>query len=134
MDDKLIYLYCVLCIIDFIVIIDMRRFLFDFLIGCKNRKSAQHLHMQQSFKDKLSLSYILPVLKHNARVFKRYQKLYMTVVYTLLPQYVILLACNSMMGMKSICILAVFALLKLVIAFIIRIQTDSNLVSRYRKK
>ncbi len=134
MVEVIVYFDCALCIIDFITISAVRSFLFDFLIDRKNRKSAKRFHMQQSVKNRITLAYILPLLKNNASKCQLYQTLYMSILYTLVPQYAIILACNIIMQWNSIYVLAVFALIKIVIALIIRVQTDSNLVSQYRRK
>lgn len=134
MVEKIVYFDCSLCVIDFITISALRRFLFDFLIDCKNRKSAKRLYMQQPLIQRITLAFIQPFLKRNASIFHRYQLLYVIIIYTLLPQYIILLVCNVTLGIKSLYVLALFAFVKLFIAFLIRFQTDSSLVSRYRKK
>ena len=130
----ILYFDCILCLIDFITLSALRRFLFDFLIESKNRKSAKCFHMHQSIKDRVTLAYIFPQLKNNISTYKRYQALYMIIIYTLLPQYAVLLICNILMGLRSLYVLAVFAAIKIAIALIIRLQTDSNLVSRHRRK
>ncbi len=125
---------CGLVCLDSIVITDLRRFLFNFLIGWRNRKFVNKLHKQQPLIQRITLAYLEPYLKQYVKEFRRYQKLYVLVLYTLVPQYVILIICNLVMGAKSMYVLAGFALIKLMIALVIRFQTDSSLVSRYRKK
>ena len=58
----------------------------------------------------------------------------MTVIYTIIPQYVILIVSNVLLGMKSIYVLGFFAAIKLIISFFVRTKIDSNRVSVYRKK
>ena len=130
----IIYFDCMLCIIDLITISAARRFLFDFLIQQRNRKSVRKLHAKQQLKDRITLSYIVPLLTKNTSVCILYQKIYMIIIYTLVPQYIILLICNSLMKIKSLYVLIVFASIKLVVAIIIRLHTNANLVSRYREK
>ena len=134
MVDVILYFDCILCVLDLVTISAIRRFLFDFLIDCKNRKSANKFHAQQSLSQRITLCYIQQALKKNVRIFRRYQKLYTIILITLFPQYIILFICNITMGIKSLNVLILFALIKLFIAITIRFQTDSNLMSKYRKR
>ena len=123
-----------LCIIDSITISALRRFLIDFLIDSCNRKSAKRVHREQSFSQRVTLAYIRSFLKRNMLAFQRFHRLYMALLYTIPLQYVMVAACNVLFYNKSIYVVALFALVKLIIALFIRTQTDSNLISRYRRK
>lgn len=134
MVEMIVYFDCVLCIIDLVLLSSVRRFLFDFLIEEKSRKSAKRIHLQQSINNRITLAYILPLLKHNVTIYKRYQTLYKVMLATLMPQYAILLIFNIIRPLESLYLCAIFVLLKIVISLVVRSQTDSNLVSRYRRK
>lgn len=133
MTGMLLCIDCVLCALDFIVISSLRRFLVDFLLACRNKKYVKKIHTEQLLINRITLDYIQPLLQKNVSIFRRYQKLYMVILYTILPQYIILLISNFLIGMNSLYILALFAIIKLIIALVIRFQTDSLLISRYRK-
>lgn len=61
---KVVVLYVVLlALLDTIAIRSLRRFLYDFLIGAGNRKTARDIYSQQSLKDRVFLGFIKSFLK-----------------------------------------------------------------------
>lgn len=131
---KIIYFDCALLILDFVTIYDLRKFLLDFLRGKKSRNSANQVCATQSLRDKIMLSFIKAHLKKYIKEFTAFHRMYKVVIYTLIPQYVILIVSNVLLGMKSMYVLCFFAVVKLIICFLVRINVDSNRVSIYRKK
>lgn len=134
MNEIMVPCYFGMVILDYITISSLRSFLIDFLIGRRNRKSAHTIHSQQPLKERITLSYIKPFLKHYIAEFKFHHRIYMVVIYTIIPQYFSLLLCGFIWGIKSIYLLGCFASLKFIICLVIRLQTDSNRISIYRKK
>lgn len=132
--DKIIYFDCIMVILDLVVISDLRKFLLDFLRVKKSKNNANRVYESQSLSDKIMLSFIREHLKKYIKEFTAFHKLYVVVVFTLVPQYVILIVCNVLMGMKSMYVLSFFAVIKLIICLIVRINVDSNRVSIYRNK
>ena len=130
----IIYFDLALCLIDWMVISDLRRLLLDFLIGRRNLKSAKQIHAEQSFIQRVSMGYIKGMLKNYVRDFVAYRILYLIILYTLIPQYVALIVCNICLGYKSFYVLGVFATIKLLIDIFLRFQVDSLRMSKYRKK
>lgn len=131
---KILYFDCAMLILDLITISSLRKFLLDFLRVSKSKKNAKLIYTMQPLKNKIMLSFIGEHLKKYTKEFFRFHKLYRVVLYTLLPQYVIVIACNILLKMKSVYVLCLFAAIKLFICFFIRINVDSNRVSVYRKK
>jgi len=131
---KIIYFDCALLILDFVTIYDLRKFLLDFLRGKKSRNNANQVYATQSLRDKIMLSFIKAHLKKYIKEFTAFHRMYKVVVYTLIPQYAILIVSNVLLGMKSMYVLCFFAVVKLIICFLVRINVDSNRVSIYRKK
>lgn len=123
-----------LCIVDLITISALRRFLLDFLIDSCNRKTAKKVHREQSLSQRITLAYIHSFLKRNMLAFQRFHRLYVALIYTIPLQYVMVAACNVFFHSKSLYVVALFAFFKLIIALFVRTQTDSNLISRYRRK
>jgi len=121
-------------ILDFVAINSLRKFLLDFLRVKKSRNYANQLYATQSLRDKIMLSFIKAHLKKYIKEFATFHRMYMVVIYTLIPQYLVLIASNFLLGMKSMYVLYFFAVVKLVICFLVRINVDSNRVSIYRKK
>lgn len=131
---KILFFDCALLILDLITISSLRKFLLDFLREGKSKKNAQQIYATQPLKDKITLSFIVEYLKKYIKAFSRFHKIYKVVLYTLLPQYSIVIVCNIILKMKSMYVLCFFAIIKLFICFLVRINVDSNRVSIYRKK
>ena len=90
MEALFILLYFLLVMLDKVVIGDARRLLLDFLIGQRNRKNAKAIHAEQSFADRVKMGYILPMLKKYKADFQKYHTLYLVILYSLIPQYIII--------------------------------------------
>lgn len=134
MRNLILYLDFAMLVLDFVTIADIRKFLVDFLMVKRNTKHAWEIHRAQPLKERITLSYISFHLKKYAKEFTVYHRLYLAVLYTLIPQYVILITCNCILGIKSMYVLAVFAAIKLMICITIRLHVDSNRISIYRQK
>ena len=80
-----------LILLDSSVIRDLRSFLWDFLMIRRNRGGMKKNLMKQSRKDRITLSYIEPLLKKNQKPYRIWHSLYLWVIYSLIPQYVLLL-------------------------------------------
>ena len=80
----------VIVLFDVIIVSDARCLLLDFLIGQRNRKNAKKIHLEQSFKNRIHMGYIQPMLSKNKESFKKYHVLYLAVIYSLIPQYIAL--------------------------------------------
>ena len=130
----IIFVDCGMLLLDFVTISDLRRFLLDFLRVKKSRGNANRIYKSQSPRDKITLSFIKAHLKKYIKGFAFFHRIYLAVIYTLIPQYAILIVSNILLGMKSIYFLGFFAAIKLIISFLVRINIDSNRVSIYRKK
>ena len=134
MSEIIIYLDLAMVVLDIITISDLRRFLLDFLQVNNSRKNAKRIYDNHCLKEKVLLSFIKMHLKKYFKEFVKFHRLYLAVMYTLIPQYVILIVSNIILQMKSLYVLCTFAAIKLFISFLIRINVDSNRISIYRKK
>ena len=99
--EKVIYFDFAMLILDFVTIGDLRKFLLDFLKVNKSRKKAEQVYATQSLIDKITLSFIKVHLKKYIKVFTIFHKLYMVVLYTLIPQYAILITTSALLFMFS---------------------------------
>lgn len=131
---KLILLDSAMLILDFITISDLRKFLLDFLRVNRSIKNAKQIYHSQSLKERILLSFIRAHLKKCIKEYTFYHRMYTAVLCTLIPQYTVLIICNTLIGIKSMYVLCFFAALKLVICIIIRMNVDSNRISVYRQK
>ena len=130
---KVIVLYVViLALLDAVAISSLRRFLNDFLIGARNRKSARKICSQQSLKDRVFLGFIKSFLKSHRLAFNVYHWIYLVELVSLVPQYAILLAVYMLYGMQNNVLILSLIAIKGLLCLIIRFQVDSLMRSRYR--
>jgi len=122
-----------LILLDSIVIMDLRSFLWDFLMIRRNRGGMKKNLMKQSRKDRITLSYIEPLLKKNQKPYRIWHSLYLWVIYSLIPQYVLLLVALIALEKWFIPICAVFYIIKVSLSFVIRGNMDAQRVSKYSK-
>lgn len=131
---KIIYFDCIMIVLDLVTIGDLRKFLLDFLKIKNNRKKADDVYSIQPIREKITLSFIKLHLKKYVKEFTIFHRIYLAVLFTIIPQYAIIITGNILMGMESLYLLAFFAILKLLICLLVRINVDSNRVSIYREK
>lgn len=133
MQGVILYFDICMLAIDFITIRSLRKFLIDFLRIKKNKKSVGKIYAEQTPESKVTLSFIKPLLKTHASIFNRYQRLYLIILYSIVPQYLIIISCNVLLELRSTYVVIFFAAIKLIIYFIVRFNTDANRASLYRK-
>lgn len=131
--SKAVVLYVVLLVLlDTIAISSLRRFLYDFLIGAGNRKTARKIYRQRSLKDRVFLGFIKSFLKSHRSVFDVYHWIYLMELVSLIPQYAILLAVYVLYGVQNNILIFSLIAVKGLLCLVIRFQVDSLMRSRYR--
>jgi hypothetical protein len=131
--SKAVVLYVVLLVLlDTIAISSLRRFLYDFLIGAGNRKTARKIYRQRSLKDRVFLGFIKSFLKSHRSVFDVYHWIYLMELVSLVPQYAILLAVYVLYGVQNNILIFSLIAVKGLLCLVIRFQVDSLMRSRYR--
>ena len=131
--SKAVVLYVVLLVLlDTIAISSLRRFLYDFLIGAGNRKTARKIYRQRSLKDRVILGFIKSFLKSHRSVFDVYHWIYLVELVSLVPQYAILLAVYVLYGVQNNILIFSLIAVKGLLCLVIRFQVDSLMRSRYR--
>lgn len=131
--SKAVVLYVVLLVLlDTIAISSLRRFLYDFLIGAGNRKTAGKIYRQRSLKDRVFLGFIKSFLKSHRSVFDVYHWIYLVELVSLAPQYAILLAVYVLYGVQNKILIFSLIAVKGLLCLVIRFQVDSLMRSRYR--
>lgn len=111
----------------------LRQFLRDFLIGQRNRKSARKIYEAQSPKDRFTLGFIKNHLTRYQKDFKIYHGIYMAELYSLIPQFIIVILCNILLWEKSIYVTGGFIAVKMLLFASIRVQMDGSWCSKYRR-
>lgn len=134
--SKAVVLYVVLLVLlvllDTIAISSLRRFLYDFLIGAGNRKTARKIYRQRSLKDRVFLGFIKSFLKSHRSVFDVYHWIYLMELVSLVPQYAILLAVYVLYGVQNNILIFSLIAVKGLLCLMVRFQVDSLMRSRYR--
>lgn len=126
--------YVLLILLDAIVVNDARCLLLDFLVGQMNRKKAKQLHAQQRFSDRLKMGYIQPLLKKYAAAFRKYHILYLCILYSLLPQYIVVILVYIFLADMFWYVCGVFWGIKLLLALFYRLELGANHMSVYAQK
>lgn len=134
--SKAVVLYVVLLVLlvllDTIAISSLRRFLYDFLIGAGNRKTAGKIYRQRSLKDRVFLGFIKSFLKSHRSVFDVYHWIYLVELVSLVPQYATLLAVYVLYGVQNNILIFSLIAVKGLLCLMVRFQLDSLMRSRYR--
>ena len=131
--SKAVVLYVVLLVLlDTIAIRSLRRFLYDFLIGAGNRKTARKIYRQRSLKDRVFLGFIKSFLKSHRSVFDVYHWIYLMELVSLVPQYATLLAVYVLYGVQNNILIFSLIAVKGLLCLMVRFQVDSLMRSRYR--
>lgn len=134
--ELLILLILIVLLTDILNVYAIRRLLLDFLIGARNRKNAYTIHEQQTAKDRITLSYIEPLLKKRKQEFLYFYKFYRVLLWFIMLQLVILIIIIGVFQTEKISriILCISAAINFVIFIILRAQFDASWVSQYAKK
>ena len=127
-------LYFLLVLLDIIILSDARHILLDFLIGQRNRKSAIQSHSEQTFKNRVNMGYIYPMLKNHQKTFKRYHILYLLILCSLVPQYVTIVLIHTLVPNAIKYIVAFCLIVRLLLAIFYRHKLGPQRISVYAKK
>lgn len=126
--------YLLMGLFDIIIISDARRLLLDFLIGQRNRKNAIKIHSEQTFKNRVNMGYIQPMLRKYQKTFKKYHILYLSILYSLIPQYLVsILSCFLAPDVAKY-ILGTFLVIRLLLAVFYRLELGPQRISVYAQK
>lgn len=124
----------ILLLMDVILVSDLRRLLLDFLVGQRNRKTMIRIHKNQHLKDRITLSYIKPLLKRYISNFQFYHIIYMIVIISFFPQNIIIIIIHIILKNKVRYVLYLLLCVKAFALILIRLQYDSSRISKYAKK
>ena len=127
-------IYFEIVLLDVLVVSDARRVLLDFLIGLRNRKNARKIHSEQSFKNKIHMGYIQPMLKKNKEAFRKYHILYLAIIYSLIPQYIVVCLFHLFIPSIILYVVGTLLLIRILLAIFYRLELGSNRMSVYAQK
>lgn len=139
--EKLTLVLAILLIVtDLITIEDLRKLLRSFLLAkSSSTNKVRKLHNEQTFKERLLLSYIGSHIDRNVIAFQRWWKVYFYYMVSIVPQYLLFLVIfllmeNGVLAIKSLAILlSVTWGVKLFFSLFVRAQFDSLFRSKYQK-
>ena len=126
--------YFVIILFDAIIVSDARRLLLDFLIGQRNRKNAKKIHSEQSFKNRIHMGYIQPMLKKNKEAFRKYHILYLIIIYSLIPQYIVACLFHFLAPSIIFYVIGTLSLIRILLVIFYRLELGPNRMSVYAKK
>ena len=127
-------LYFLVVLFDIIIISDARQLLLDFLIGQRNRKNALQIHSKQTFKNRVDMGYIHPLLKNYQKTFKKYHILYLVILYSLVPQYVAMVLIHFLVPSIIKYRVGFCLIVRLLLAVLYRLELGPQRISVYAKK
>ena len=132
MVEILASLYVVLLLSDFILILDLRKLVYSFLLSKRNIKGARKIHLLQSKISKITLAYIKDYAIY-PREFRFFWRIWMIVLVTVIPQYVIAIICNIFSLRLAVILLIVFFIIKIALNILVAFQFKGR-ISRFDKR
>ena len=139
-----LYLCAVTLIIlhDILILVLSRNLLFDFLCGHTSNSKARRIWRQQGQRDKIFLGYLILYIndKDDVPKFKQYLRLYQICLWSILPQYTLLILFASFLTKFNQIIFVVIGIIiaiKIVLFLIVRLHSllyGHGYVSKYKYK
>lgn len=134
MDELIATLIILLILLDSLIFSFARSLLNDFLISGAGKNKAKAINYKQGKRNEILLSYIRPYIKRYKKQFNFFYNLYLAELFTLIPQYLIIIVCWFTIDEKTRFLLYILCTIKEIIFIILRMQFDSCMVSKYRKR
>ncbi len=126
------FLFCLVAV-DLMTIRILRKLLQDFLRSKKNKKVVNRIYRSQSFKSRVTLDYIYPLLRRNQTAFQRYHKLYLIILITAIPQYLVIAFLYILFSEQALLSIFIFGGSKIIVYLFVRANFDANMVSIFRR-
>ena len=123
-----------IAITDSLIVDYLRELLWGMLQAKRNRKAVMRIHKEQAFRQRMTMSYIGPLLSQYHAEYQRWHRLYLARLITLLPQYVVaaigIFYCSKTV---VICFMAVGILLSLFFLFL-RMKFNASHIAKFDKR
>ena len=129
----LLLLLLLLILIDLAVIPALRSFLWDFLMIRRNKQGMKRNLSLQTKWDRITLNYIGVQLTQHQCAFQFWHGIYLAVIYSILPQYLLVGIALLFFDTIAAYIIGFFVIIKTLLGLAVRLNMDSNLVSKYSK-
>ena len=128
-----LYLNLFLMIIDCILIVDLRKLVYSFLLSKRNIAGAKKIHKAQTKIKRILLSYIKEYAIY-PKHFNFFYRMWVLVLISLIPQYIIGFTVYLVSYYASIILYGVFIMVKIILSVIVYINFNSDRVSRFDKR
>lgn len=128
----LVLFYILIFAIDLVNLLDLRTLVYSFLKSKRNSKAAKKIHLSQTKKDRVTLSYIKNYTKY-PKEFDFFQKTRLIYSLLLIPQYIAFAIINYFSVKYTLISIAILGAIKLFIGILIASQFTSR-ISRFDKR
>lgn len=129
----IIIIYIGFLLSDLILFHDFRKLIYSFLLSKRNRKGAEKIHSEQSFRARFTLSYIKDYAVY-PKEYAFFHGLYKASMIWLLPQYMILTLVAIFWNDYFLLFALIFGIIKIILFIIVSLQFNANRISRFDKK
>ena len=114
-------IFIALLLLDVIDIVDIRDLVYSFLLSKRNTRAARKIHIQQTRKDRFTLSYIEEHAIYKKQ-FRFWHRLLIIFYCSVIPQYLILAAMLFVSNRIFLFVGFAFGGIKIIIEFLVRFQ------------
>ena len=128
---------CFFMLVDGLSISQARHLLLDFLCGSTSRHKYKKIHKSQTVRDRLLLIYIKSYIRYesDSAIYKKYLRLYLIKLFSMLPQYTVLIICFLFFnGIPLRIVVVVLGLVNLMLCWVFRAPSWPGWISPYAKK
>ena len=80
------------------------------------------------------MGYIQPMLKKNKEAFRKYHILYLAIIYSLIPQYIVVCLFHFFIPSIILYVVGTLLLIRILLAIFYRLELGSNRMSVYAQK
>lgn len=121
-------------LLDVLIIVFVRDLLMDFLIGKAGRKKAKSIHRAQNMISKIDMKYITSYLNNYKKEFKKYHLIYLSELISVIPQYLLIGLMLLSEFDKSVYIVGLICIIKMIVFLIVRFPSWPNYKSKFAGK
>ena len=128
----IVCLFFCLALVDFGILMSVRRLVYSFLLSKRNVKSAKKIHADQTRRDRFTLSYIEEHAIYK-KEFRFWQRSLIIFYCSVIPQYLILAAMLFVSNRIFLFVGFAFGGIKIIIEFLVRFQFAGR-ISKFDKR
>ena len=126
-------LFFCLALVDFGILMSVRRLVYSFLLSKRNVKSAQKIHADQTRRDRFTLSYIEEHAIYK-KEFRFWHRSLIIFYCSVIPQYLILATVNIFSQRIFTYVATALYVVKIIIFILIRSQFKDKSITKFDKR